>query len=229
MDLDTTELVFPVMEDGPEVSAILTRPSDGAAILVLGHGAGTPILHPLMAETAIALANEGIATFRFNYPYSERGDVSDYKNIDPLEILLATARSAVNVAAGTAPELPLFVGGRSMSSQVMSLAVAQGAIETVRGVVLMVFPMRWHELLDDTVEHLRNISVPMLFVQGDRDHLTELSELHPVLVGLGEQATLFVVEGADHFYNMLASSGKTRGHALSQAAGGIREWMNRLI
>ena len=116
-DAEVLETKFFATEGGPLVSAILMRPGDAHAFMLFGHGVGMSVEHPVMVRTASALAGQGIATFRFNYPYSELGRQADWgTSLDPLKVLLATACSAVGFAAKAAEGLPFFVGGRSMSS-----------------------------------------------------------------------------------------------------------------
>ena len=181
---------FPATPNGPAVPGLLMQPDDALALMVFGHGAGTPMQAPLMVQMSAALAAGRVATFRYNYPYSHRLDVGYTEDlIDPLPILLATTRAAVNSAQALAPNLPLFLGGRSMSGQVMSLALARQHWPHVRGLVLYVFPMRWRVLLKDTVAHLQHVPVPMLFIQGDRDHeFADLTQLQPVIENLAPQS-----------------------------------------
>ena len=222
---------FPATCSGPDVTGILVAPDDAFALMVLGHGAATPIREPLMVEMCAALADRGVATFRFNYPYSERSE-SEYSEdlIDPLEVLLATASSAKHAAQALALELPLFLGGRSMSSQIMSLALSREHWPDVRGLVLYVFPMRWRIVLKDTVSHLRCVPVPMLFVQGGHDEeFADLGELQPVLDQLGTRATLHVTQGADHSFNLPAESGRTREDAIAEAASATSDWMREWL
>ena len=212
--------------NGPEVATILLEPDDAVALMVLGHGSGTPIHRPLMVQMAEALARYRIATFRYNYPYSE--GMTDYTpdQIDPLDVLLATTGTAKRTAEALRPDLPLFIGGRSMSSQVVSLALARERWPDVRGLVLYVFPMRWRNLLENPVDHLQRVPAPMLFVQGGRDEeFCDLRELRPVLDGLGDRATLHVVDGADHFYDPPVESGKTRADTLSEVAAVTAGWI----
>ena len=216
--------------DGPEVTSILVQPDDAIALMVLGHGSGTPILRPHMVQLCEALAGQGIATFRYNYPYSEGMTIYSPNMIDPLDVLLATTNSAKKVAESLAPDLPLFLGGRSMSSQVVSLALTKESWPNVRGVVLYVFPMRWRYLLDDTVGHLRDVPLLMLFVQGGRDEeYADLTELQRVLDGLEERTTLHVVEGANHFYGLPSESGRTRDDALAEVATVTAAWICRQL
>ena len=163
-----------------------------------------------MVGMAEALADRGIATFRYNYPYSEV--MTDYTPdlIDPLDVLLATTRAAKGTASALRPDLPLFLGGRSMSGHVVSLALSREDWPEVRGCVLYVFPDRWRNLLARPVDHLPQVPVPMLFVQGGRDEdFCDLGELRVVVDGLGGRATMHIVEGADHFYEPPADSGRT--------------------
>ena len=215
---------------GSELATILVEPEAPIALMVLGHGSGTPMHRPVMVQMAKALARHRIATFRYNYPYSE--GMNDYSPdlIDPLEVLLATTSAARSAAAGLSLELPLFLGGRSMSSQVVSLALARERWPDVRGLVLYVFPMRWRNLLEDPVDHLQRVPAPMLFVQGGRDEeFCDLRELQPVLDGLGDRATLHVVEGADHFYDPPVESGRTRLDTLSEVASVTSAWIRRQL
>ena len=180
-----------------------------------------------MVQMCAALAHCGIATFRYNYPYSERLEAERaQQRIDPLDVLLATTSSAKDAAAALSPDLPLFLGGRSMSSQVMSLALAHEHWPDVGGLVLYAFPMRWRIVLKDTVSHLLQVPAPMLFVQGDRDEeFADLAELQPVLDQLGNRAALHVIQGADHSYNLPTESGRTRQDALMEAASVTAAWM----
>lgn len=213
-----------------EISTVLVMPDDAIALMMLGHGAGTPIHGPLMVQTAAALADQRIATFRYNYPYSERMTVYSPDKIDPLEVLLSTTTQAKSAAADLSRDLPLFLGGRSMSSQVVSLALTRERWPDVQGMMLYVFPMKWRNLLADPVSHLHCVSVPMLFVQGGRDEeFCDLQELQPVLDDLGSRATLHVVHDADHDYDLPAGSSKTRSDTLSEVASVTAAWIRKQL
>ena len=244
---------FPATPNGPSVPGLLMQPDDALALMLFGHGAGTPMGAPLMHQMSEALAHHAIATFRYDYPYSHRlqaGYTEDL--IDPLEVLLTTTRAAANAARKLAPDLPLFLGGRSTSGQVMSLALTRQHWPDVQGLVLYVFPRRWRVLLQDTVGHLRHVPVPMLFVQGDRDpEFADLTQLQPVIENLAPQsvrgepgrrlrrpvsnhpsgtaptprATLHVIPGADHAFNPPPQSNQTQHHAITQAATTTAAWI----
>ena len=209
-----------------EVSTILVEPRNPIALMVLGHGAGTPIHSSQMEELGEALAIQKVATFRYNYPYSENMTAYYSGIVDPVDVLIATVTSAKSAAEALLPDLPLFLGGRSMSSQIVSLAMAREELSDISGIVLFVYPTRWRELLDDTVGHLGRVSTPSLFVQAGCDQeYDELEELQPVLNRLGSQVSLHVVEGADHFYDLPGDSGRTRTDALSEVAAVTARWM----
>ena len=216
--------------NGPAVATILVEPEDAIALMMLGHGSGTPLYRPLMVQMAEALANHRIATFLYNYPYSEGMTTYSPDLIDPLDVLLATTRAAKCAAEALSLDLPLFLGGRSMSSQVVSVALTREHWPDIRGVVLYVFPMRWRNLLENPVSHLRRVPVPVLFVQGGRDEeFCDPREFQPVLDELGNRATKHVVEGADHFYDPPAGSGSTRSDALSEVASVTAGWIRRQL
>ena len=219
-----------VPASGSEVSTVLMEPDDPIALMLLGHGAGTPMQSPLMVQTAEAFAEQRIATFRYNYPYSENTATYSPGETDPLEVLLSTAIAAKSAVADLSLDLPLFLGGRSMSSQVLSLALTSESWPDVRGVVLYVFPTRWLNVLENPVRHLHRVPVPMLFVQGARDtEITDLSELQSAMDGFSSPATLHVVEAADHFFDPPGGSTITRSDFLSEVASVTVEWIRKQL
>ncbi len=219
-----------VASNGMEVTTFLVEPEDAIALMVLGHGAGTPAHDPMMVEMAEKLAGQRVATFRYNYPYSECMTDYDPEEIDSLDVLLATTRTAKAAAESLSLDLPLFLGGRSMSSQVMSLAITREDWPDIQGVALYVFPMRWEVMLGDTVGHLRQVPVPMLFVQGGYDEeYANVQELQTVLDDLGGRASLHVVEGAGHSYDLPPESGRTRSDALAEVASVTARWVQKTL
>ena len=225
-----TESSMAVSSNGTEVTTFLVEPDDAVALMVLGHGSGTPAHYPLMVEMAEALADQRIATFRYNFPYSEGMTSYDPNEIDTLDVLFATTRTARAAAGSLSLDLPLFFGGRSMSSQVVSLAMSQEHWSDIHGVALYVFPMRWQVLLEDTVGHLPQVPAPMLFVQGGRDEeYANVQELQTVLDNLDGRASLHVVEGADHDYDLPPESGRTRSDALKEVAAVTAKWVQNTL
>lgn len=219
------ELKFEATRSAGEVSALLLRPDDARRLLVLGHGAGAGMRHHFMEDAARALAARGIATFRYQFPYAEQGS----RRIDPQPVLLATVRSAVASARAEAGELPLLAGGKSMGGRMTSLAWAKEPLDGARGIVFFGFPL--HNAGKPATargEHLSSVSAPMLFLQGTRDKLAGLELLRPVIDRVGPRATLHVVEGADHSFDVLKRSGRTSADVLEELAESVAAWAERL-
>ncbi|HZI89308.1 MAG TPA: alpha/beta family hydrolase [Candidatus Polarisedimenticolia bacterium] len=222
---EATELRFLASPSAGEVSALLIRPGNARWMYVFGHGAGAGMRHRFMEEAASALADHGIATFRYQFAYVEQGS----RRIDPQPILLSTVRSAVAAARGAAPDLPLLAGGKSMGGRMTSLAASKTPLDGVRGIVFYGFPLHPAGApATDRAEHLGAITTPMLFLQGTRDTLAGLDLLRPVVERLEDRATLHVVEGADHGFDMLKRSGRTSQDVIEELARTVAAWADRL-
>lgn len=212
-----------VREASAEVSALLMRPEEAAAFLVLAHGAGAGMEHRFLEEMARGLAHRSVATLRFNFPYveGERGWPPDRP-----PVLEATVRAAVGFAHDLAPELPLFAGGKSLGGRMTSQAAARKPLPEVRGIVFLGFPL--HPRGKSSIrraEHLSDVPHPMLFVQGTRDSLADLDLLRPVVDELGERARMHVVEGADHSFEVLKRSGRSEEEVRAEVADAVFGWL----
>jgi predicted alpha/beta-hydrolase family hydrolase len=223
--MSSTENIRFAVKDAGEVSAILLHPQDAQCLLVLAHGAGAGMNHPFMTAIANELAAAGVASFRFQFPYMEqRRRVPDRP-----PVLTATVRAAVQAASKAAPDLMLFAGGKSLGGRMTSLAASEGRLDNVRGLVFFGFPLHPpNQPGTKRAEHLREAKLPMLFLQGTRDALADLKLLRPILAKLGTRATLQVIEGADHSFHVLKSSGKTDKDVLKELAQSASEWMKKL-
>jgi predicted alpha/beta-hydrolase family hydrolase len=207
-----------------QVSALLLRPPGAKALYVFAHGAGVGMTHRAMASNAEGLAERGIATLRFQFPYMEKGGGRP----DPPKIAHAAVRAAAAEAVRLAPDLPLYAGGRSFGGRMTSQAQAETPIPGVQGLIFLSFPL--HPAGKPGVEradHLARIEVPMLFVSGDRDALAEIELLRPMEAELGEGAALHLVRGADHSFKVLASSGRNGAEAEAEALDTIAAWISR--
>jgi hypothetical protein len=223
--LKVRELRFAATRSSGNVSALLLRPEDAKWLLVFGHGAGAGMRHEFMEAMAKRLAGHGIATFRYQFPYMEHGG----KRPDAKPILLATVRSAVTAALEVAGDLAFLAGGKSMGGRMTSMAAAEAPLPSVRGLVFFGFPL--HPAGQPSTErasHLEHVAVPMLFLQGTRDSLADLDLLKPVCRKLGDLATLHIVEGGDHSFNVLRRSGKTGGQVLDELSDTVRQWSAQL-
>jgi predicted alpha/beta-hydrolase family hydrolase len=218
MVIDIKEITFVATKEKGEVSALLSKPRGAKALLVLGHGAGTNMRHTFMAALSDALNSVGIATFRFNYPYSEKGG-----GMDGEKVRLATVRAAVEKAKTLAKGLPVFAGGHSMSGRMFSMAVAQEAIEGLKGIVFFAFPLYASKPNTERAEHLKAVNVPMLFLSGQRDKMADLKLLAPVVKKL-KDATLHEVDTADHGFKVLKRRA-TEEPVIDELARVAGEWM----
>lgn len=207
------------------VSALFLRPPHAAAQYVFAHGAGAGMAHKSMESNAQGLAERGIATLRYQFPYMERGS----KRVDPPRTAHAAVRAAVEEATRLAPDLPLFAGGRSFGGRMTSQAQALEPLPGVLGLAFVGFPL--HPAGKPGIEraaHLSDVQVPMLFVSGARDALAEMDLLEPVVAGLGERAKLVVIADADHGLKVAARSGRTPAEAEAEALDAMAEWMKSL-
>jgi uncharacterized protein len=224
-DAETSqELKFDVGSHG-QVSALLTRPGDARACYVLAHGAGAGMRHAAMEAIAAGLAERGIATLRYQFLYMEKGS----KRPDPPALAQATVRAAVAEAAKACAGLPLIAGGKSFGGRMTSQAQAKAPLEGVKGIAFFGFPLHpAGEPSVDRAAHLAEVKIPMLFLQGTRDALAELSLLKPVVKGLGSRATLQISEGADHSFHVLKSSGRNDHEVLAEILDAFVVWVDTL-
>lgn len=221
---DSERLRFSV-EGAGEVSAILVRPPKARWLLALAHGAGAGMTHPFLEKLARELADAGVATFRYQFPYMEQRR----RVPDSLAVATATVASAVRAAAEAAPGLPVLAGGKSFGGRMSSQAASQQLLGGVRGLVFFGFPLHApNKPGTKRAEHLPNVPVPMLFFQGTRDTLADLSLLRPICSSLGARAKLHVIETADHSFHVLKRSGKADADVLRELAQTTASWAENL-
>ena len=207
------------------VSALLLRPEKARACFVFAHGAGAGMRHASMEAIAAGLAERGIATLRYQFPYMEKGG----KRPDPPAIAHAAVRAAVAEAARCCAGLPLIAGGKSFGGRMTSQAQAKAPLAGVAGLAFFGFPLHpAGKPSSERAKHLSDVKMPMLFLQGTRDALAELSLLKPVVKGLGEGATLHLAEGADHSFHVLKSSGRNDREVLAEILDAFVVWADKL-
>jgi predicted alpha/beta-hydrolase family hydrolase len=220
--MEPARVSIPVGED--RVSGLLLRPPNATALYLFAHGAGTNMTHRTMASNAEGLAKRGVATLRYNFLDTEKGG----KRPDPPKLAHAAVRAAAAKACELAPDLPLFAGGRSFGGRMTSQAQADDPIPGVSGLIFLGFPLHPAGKPGiERAEHLANVHVPMHFVSGTRDALAELSLLRCVVAGLGERATLHLVDQSDHSFRVAAKSGRTNVDAEAEALDAVARWINR--
>ena len=222
----SAELRVPVAEPVGAVSAWLLRPEGARLLYVLAHGAGAGMRHPFLEAIARRLAERGIATLRYQFPYVERRG----QRPDPPAVAAATVGAAVAAAARAAPGLPLIAGGKSFGGRMTSTAQAAAPLPGVRGLVFLGFPL--HPPGRPGVErarHLADVRIPMLFLQGTRDEFADGTLLEPVITQLGALATLHRVDGGDHSFKVLKRTGRGEADVMTELVTAIDDWATRLV
>lgn len=217
-----TKLALPV--EGQSCSALLMRPADAKALLVLAHGAQLNLASPFMVSISDALARRGIATLRFNFPYAEAGRAT----LDPMPVLIAAVRAALAEGARQRGTLPLLVGGKSVGGLVVAAAAA-GGLDPAQGLVILGFPLhRPGHPSGVNAQLLEQVKLPMLFLEGTRDPLAELSLMRALVEKLGPRATLHVVYGADHQYELPPGSSRSAADVNDELADAIAAFVAKL-
>jgi uncharacterized protein len=207
------------------VSALLIRPPQPRACYVFAHGAGAGMTHASMETIATGLGERGIATLRYQFPYMEKAS----KRPDPPAVAHAAVRAAVAQAAQSCPGLPIIAGGKSFGGRMTSQAQAIAPLAGVRGLAFLAFPLHpAGKPSSDRAKHLSDVKIPMLFLQGTRDALAELSLLEPVVKSLGSLATLHLVKEADHSFHVLARSGRNDGEVMNEVLDAFEAWIDAI-
>ena len=189
---------------------------------VLAHGAGAGMRHPFMAAVAKGLSTRSIATLRYEFPYME----AKSKRPDPPKIAQAAVRAAVEEARTRLPKLPLFAGGKSFGGRMTSQAQAADPLPGVRGLVFLGFPLHAAgKPSDERAKHLFEIDVPMLFLQGSRDALADLSLIEPLVKKLGSRATLEIFDDADHSFHVPARTGRKDSEVMDELLDRLSAWI----
>ena len=214
------------INDTTRVSGLLQAPTNARACYVLAHGAGAGMNHAFIAAVATELAARGIATLRYQFPYMEKGS----KRPDPPKLAHATVRAAVAEARRIVPKLPLIAGGKSFGGRMTSQAQALAALPDVRGLAFLGFPLHpAGRPSQERGEHLFDVQIPMLFLQGSRDPLAMLDQIEPVCKALGKRATLVIVPDADHSFHVPARTGRKDADVRSEVLDRLAGWIDGVI
>lgn len=214
---------FELEKKSINLSALLLKPRNASSLFVFAHGAGADMRHAFMETMSQELASVGVATLRYQFSYTEKG----LKRPDPKPLLLATVRSAVAFANDLCEGLPLFAGGKSMGGRMTSLAASEDPLPAVRGIVFLGFPLHpAGEPSTERAEHLFSVKRPMLFLQGTKDSLADLTLLKPICKKLGKNSTLHTVADADHSFHVPKRSGKSDADVLRELASRVSIWIS---
>lgn len=220
------ELTVNVQPAVGKVSALLMEPEDPRWLYILAHGAGAGMRHPFLEKISRALAERGVATFRYQFPNMEAGT----RHTDSPPVCEATVVCAVDAAGRAAPGLPLIAGGKSFGGRMTAYTASDKWLPGVRGLVFLGFPLHAPGKPSVTrAKHLDAVQLPMLFLQGTRDRFADPVLLQQVLERLGKRATLHAVEGGDHSFATLKRSGRTEADVFAELAEAMDQWAVNLL
>lgn len=223
-DIKEKSIRIKVSETIGEVSGIFMSPPKAGQILVFAHGAGAGMQNKFMEQVSRSLAEKNIATLRFNFPYMEHGK----KVPDNKKVCAAVIQAVCEKAAKLCPEVPLFAGGKSFGGRMTSTAASDGLLSRVRGIVFFGFPLHAPgKPSDERAEHLFSVKIPMLFLQGTRDSLASLDLLKPVCKKIGKKAKLFIIDGADHSFNVPKESKLKSSEVIELICSEVKDWFKK--
>lgn len=176
------------------VSAELIAPQKSKCIMTIAHGAGAGMHHSFMISLAQSLAEEGIATLRFNFPFTE----NKKGRPDTPAVAHQAIEAAILKAQKLFPKLPLFVAGKSFGGRMTSQYMAANPNDTVKGIIFYGFPLHAPGKPSiERAEHLKDVRSPMLFLQGSKDEFATWKLITKVCSSL-QLAELIKIEGANH-------------------------------
>jgi predicted alpha/beta-hydrolase family hydrolase len=204
------------------VTGLLEIPDHATACYVMAHGAGAGMMHPFMTTVAEGLHARQIGTLRYRFPFIERGS----NRPDNPAVAQATVRAAVSAASHLVPALPLYAGGKSFGGRMTSQAQAEGSLTNVQGLIFFDFPLHAAGRPSTLrAQHLKQVDVPMLFLQGTRDALAGIELMGTTAKALGPRAQLVCIEDGDHSFHVRVRSGRTDVEALIEMLDAVATWI----
>jgi hypothetical protein len=194
--MKTQSLSFEVSSAIGNVSAECIVPEKAKCMMTLAHGAGAGMNHSFMTALAGSLSEPRIASMRFNFPFTE----NKKGRPDPPAIAHKTIEAAILKTRELFPKLPLFASGKSFGGRMTSQYLSTHHDTAVKGIIFYGFPLHPPGKPSiERAEHLKDVKIPMLFLQGTRDELAKWDLIESVCASL-PLATLVKIEGADHSF-----------------------------
>jgi predicted alpha/beta-hydrolase family hydrolase len=214
------------VDDTRRVSGLLQAPKEAHICYLLAHGAGAGMSHPFMAAVADGLAERGIATLRYQFPYMEQGS----KRPDAPSLAQVTVRAAAAAASHLVPKLALVAGGKSFGGRMTSQAQAASPLPGVRGLVFLGFPLHAaRRPSEERAKHLFGVEIPMLFLQATRDALAHVQLMQRLGQRLGPRATLKLFSDADHSFHVPARIGRKDAEVRAEVLDALGAWIETVV
>lgn len=222
--MESVPIKLDVGERAGQVDGLYMSAPNATTLYVLAHGAGANMHHAFMEQIANQLMAAGVATLRYNFPFTQSGG----RRPDPPGVLEATVRAAIEQGVERADGRTLIAGGKSMGGRMTSQALAKRPDERVAGIVFLGFPLHQPgKPSNDRAAHLNDVRVPMLFLQGTRDTLARIDLMKELAASLNS-ATLHIIEDADHSFAVPKRTGRTAQEVRMELAGTIATWVSSL-
>ena len=221
MKSSDAQRVTVTVDDTRRVSGLLRSPAGRGLAMCWRMGPGPGWSTRSWRRSRRSLKSAALRVLRYQFPYMEAGG----KRTDPPKLAQAAVRAAVAEAARLLPGLPLIAGGKSFGGRMTSQAQAAAPLAGVRGLAFLGFPStRRDGHRANRGDHLFDVHIPMLFLQGTRDALAELSELEPLCEALGGRANLRLFQDADHSFHVPARSGRTDREVRADMLDAFAAW-----
>jgi len=196
------------------------------AQIVLAHGAGAGMDHSFMDNLANQLCTSGVSVLRFNFPYIDQGRRSP----DSPKKAQKAIVEVVKFAGNSYPDLPLFVGGKSYGGRMASHCSTQNSMGPTKGLIFFGFPLHAPGRVSiDRADHLSEVAIPMLFLQGTNDKLANIHLITKVCSQLSHKAHLETFEYADHSFKVPKKIGLNQDQMIALLAGKSKSWIESLI
>ncbi len=208
-----------------KTSLEITESKAPRGLIILSHGAGAGMHHPFMVNLANEISAKDFHSARFNFPYMEEGRKSPgspKKNIETWDLV-------INHIHSLHPDLPIFLSGKSYGGRMASHLIAEKEFDYVKGIIYFGFPLHAPgKDSKDRANHLGDISVPQLFLQGTKDKLANIVLMREVLTDL-KKGKLVEIEDADHSFNVPKKLGISKEEMINQLANRATDFMKKLV
>ena len=217
--MKTKSLSLKISPSVGAVSAECIIPEKSTCIMTLAHGAGAGMHHSFMVTLAQLLAEQGIVTMRFNFPFAE----NKKGRPDTPAVAHQTIEATIVKTQKLFPDLSLFVAGKSFGGRMTSQYLSAHPHPEIKGMIFYGFPLHPPgKPSTERAEHLKEVKTPMLFLQGTKDELATWNLIESVCSSL-KLATLIKIEGANHAFK----AGKQ--NILQLLADTTQDWVEKMI